>query len=114
MLAFQQRVLVLIEQNLEINLLRGGSYQFIVPTETTTTVNGILFPRAFHYRISPIETKKITIEFIHFMYQHSIQTGTTPSRAIMREQFPHEFCPRPCNYSVAINIVDRLIREDNN
>lgn len=114
MLAFHQRVLGLIEQNLQINLLRGGSYQFIVPTETTTTVNGIFFPQAFHYRISPIDTKKITIEFIHFMYQHRMQTGIIPSRAIMREQFPHEFCPRPCNYSVGINIIERLINDDNN
>lgn len=111
---FYQRVSGLIQQNHQINLLRGGSYQFIVPTETTTTVNGFLFPRAFHYRISPIETKKITVEFIHFMYQHRLQNVSIPSRAIMREQFPHEFCPRPCNYSVAINIVERLINEDNN
>lgn len=101
-----------IIESLKLNpvlpLKSGGSYFFIC--QSSTKVNGVLFEQAIHYRISDSNTKHVTFQLIRTVYNFYRENNSFPSRSYLREQFPHELCPRPCNYSVAIAIVARFIQ----
>lgn len=48
------------------------------------------------------------------MYQHHLNNGVMPSKAEMLAQFPFELCSRPCNFTAAIYIIQKLISVDVN
>jgi hypothetical protein len=106
------RVVNLLVNNEQIPLRNRNFYTYL--NTATTRINGILFPLAFEYRISRENTKRVTINLICAMYQHHIDHGVMPSKGEMCAQFPFELCSRPCNYTVAVYIVQKLIHYDIN
>ena len=106
------RILSLLLQGEQIPLRNGNFYSYVGPK--STRVNGSIFPLAFEYEISAQNRKKVTIELIHAMYQLHLQNGRMPSRNEMLQNFLFELNGRPCNYTVAVYIVQRLLRDDIN
>jgi hypothetical protein len=106
------RISNLLVPNERIPLLNGDFYTYLNPSPTR--INGELFPLAFQYRISATQTKRVTINLIHAMYQHHLNNGVMPSKAEMLAQFPFELCSRPCNFTAAIYIIQKLISVDVN
>ena len=102
-----QGIIESLKLNPVLPLKSGGSYLFIAPS--STKINGVLFDQAIHYRISDSNTKYVTFQLIQTIYDFYRENKTFPSRPYLREQFPHELCPRPCNYTVALAIVRRFI-----
>ncbi|MEN9742295.1 MAG: hypothetical protein RLZZ65_100 [Bacteroidota bacterium] len=103
-----QAILESLRLNQVMHLKSGGLYLFIAPS--STKINGVLFDQAIHYRISDSNTKHVTFQFIRMVYNFYRENKSFPSRSYLREQLPHELCPIPCNYSVAIAIVTRFIQ----
>ncbi|MBM3454828.1 MAG: hypothetical protein FJX80_06735 [Bacteroidetes bacterium] len=106
------RISGLMAQGEQIPLTNGNVYTYL--NTTTTRINGELFPFVFQYRISGTQTKCVTVNLIRSMYQHHLNHGEIPSRSEMFDLFPRELCSRPCNYTVAVYIVNRLLNDDNN
>lgn len=103
---FYTTVKLILQNNRSIFLDNSNTYVYL--QEFSTRVNGVYFPRAFEYEISKTNKKRITIEYIHYLYKHWIETGRLLNRGEMLEVFPHEQCSRPCNYTVAKFIVGKL------
>jgi len=96
-----------IMHNVElIPLENGNSYTYLGPT--TTKINGKEF-RAFLYEISPNNQKRVTVDFIYSLYLRTLSKGNIPTRSEMFTLFPFELCSRPCNYTVALFIVRRIL-----
>jgi hypothetical protein len=110
MQSFNNIVSQLIQIDQRIPLSNGNFYRVIGPT--TTRINGQIFPFAIEYEISPSNHKRVTIELIHSIYQRFQQNRMMPTRAAMFLLFPFELCSRPCNYTVAVFIVQQLLQED--
>jgi hypothetical protein len=105
------RIINIIHLNDLIELGNENSYRYLRPI--TTRINGSIF-QAFEYEISAQNRKRVPIDLIHSIYQQRLQTGITPSKAEIFTLFPFELCSRPCNYTVAVFIVELLIAENNN
>jgi hypothetical protein len=101
-----------LEQGEEIPLRNGNFYRFIGPT--TTRINGQQFSFAFEYEISSRNHKKVTVELIHEMYERHRLNGVLPEKAEILPIFLHELSGRPCNYTVACYIIQKLLRTENN
>ena len=82
-----------------ISLKRGGPYFYI--GEEPTKINGKEYPFSFEYKISEKNKKRVTLELIVSIYH------------FYNEANKLELKSRPCNYSVAKFIVEKLIQEDN-
>jgi hypothetical protein len=106
------RILTLLVPEEQIRLRNGNFYRYVGPT--STRINGERFPLAFEYEISAQNHKKVTIDLIHAMYQLHLQTGVMPSKNEMLPNFLFELRSRPCNYTVAVYIVRRLLSDDRN
>jgi hypothetical protein len=106
------RILTLLVPEEQIRLRNGNFYSYLGPT--STRINGERFPLAFEYEISAQNHKKVTVELIHTMYQLHLQTGIMQSRSEIFDLFPRELCSRPCNYTAAVYIVQKLINDDFN
>ena len=106
------RISDLLNHDEPIPLRNGNVYTYLIPSPTR--INGELFPFAFEYRISGQNTKRVTVNLIHSMYEHHLAHGVIPSKGEMCAQFPFELCSRPCNYTVAVYIVQKLINDDLN
>ena len=105
------RIINVLTINNRIPLSNGNFYRYIGPN--STRINGQMFSFAFEYEISPPNHKRVTIELIHSMYQRFQQTRIMPTKAEMLLLFPFELSSRPCNYTVAVFIVEQLINDDN-
>jgi hypothetical protein len=97
-----------LQNNPILPLQRGGTYEFIA--KSSTKINGESFNQAIHYRISDSNSKRVTFELIRAVYDFYLLNKAFPTKAAMMPLFPLELCSRPCNYSVAIAIVTRLIQ----
>jgi hypothetical protein len=106
------RILTLLVPEEQIPLRNGNFYRYVGPT--STRINGERFPLAFEYEISAQNHKKVTIDLIQAMYQLHLQTGVMPTKNEMLPNFLFELSGRPCNYTVAIYIVRRLLSDDRN
>jgi hypothetical protein len=104
------RILLILEDGEEIPLRNGNIYRYIGPT--STRINGQQFPFAFEYEISARNHKKVTVNLVYEMYEHHLLNGVMPIRSEMLPIFPFELCGRPCNFTVALHIVLKLLRED--
>ena len=104
------RILLILEDGEEIPLRNGNIYRYIGPT--STRINGKQFPFAFEYEISALNHKKVTINLICEMYERHQLNKVMPTKSEMLPVFPFELCSRPCNYTVAIYIVLKLLIED--
>jgi hypothetical protein len=104
------RISDLLNHDEPIPLRNGNVYTYLNPSPTR--INGELFPFAFEYRISGQNTKRVTVNLIHSMYQHHLENGEMPRIDEIRMQFPLELSSRPCNYTVAVFIVNRLLHDD--
>jgi hypothetical protein len=99
-----------IMHNVElIPLENGNSYTYLGPT--STKINGEEF-RAFLYEISPNNQKRVTINLVHSTYLETLRSKKNPSRAEVYTLFPLELCSRPCNYTVALFIVLRILENN--
>ncbi len=112
MQAFFNRISGLLGRDEQIPL-RNSNFSTYLNT-ASTRINGELFPFAFEYRISGQNTKRVTVNLIHSMYEYHLAHGVIPSKGEMCAQFPFELCSRPCNYTVAVYIVNRLLADDQN
>ena len=104
-----RRIVTLLQGVTQIPLQNENFYLYLGPV--TTTINGNRFP-AFLYEISPNNQKRVSINLIHSMYEQTLRTGNIPERAEMFPLFPFELCSRPCNYTVAVFVVEQLISAD--
>lgn len=104
-----RRIQILLQGINQIPLQNGNFYEYLGPV--TTIINGNRFP-AFLYEISPTNQKRVSINLIHSMYEQTLRTGNIPERAEMFPLFPFELCSRPCNYTVAVFVVEQLISAD--
>jgi hypothetical protein len=93
-----------------ISLKRGGPYYYLrgVPTK----INGKEHQDSIEYNISAKNRKRVTIELIQSIYNFYNQNGRILERFELNESFKAELKSRPCNYSVAKFIVEKLIQED--
>lgn len=92
-----------------INLIRGGHYEFI--GEAETKVNGIPHHNAIHYRISATETKRITRQFIELTYQFYLENNfefPNVNWYLDNNELMHEYISRRCNKSVARSFILRV------
>lgn len=105
------RILLILAEGEQIPLRNGNFYRFIGPT--ATRINGQEFPLAFEYEISEQNHKKVTTALINEMYIRHQQIGMMPSKTEMLPIFLYELSGRPCNYTVASYIIQKLIRNDN-
>lgn len=94
-----------------ISLKRGGPYFYI--GEEPTKINGKEYPFSFEYKISDKNKKRVTLELIVSIYHFYNKNGRIPKRFEINEANKLELKSRPCNYSVAKFIVEKLIQEDN-
>lgn len=104
------RILLILEDREEIPLRNGNIYRYIGPT--STRINGQQFPFAFEYEISAHNHKKVTVNLICEMYERHLLNGVMPKRSEILPVFLYELCSRPCNYTVAVYIVLKLLKED--
>ena len=104
-----ERINHLFDKDKTISLKRGGPYYYlrIVPTK----ING-KEKVAFEYNISAKNRKRVTIELIQSIYNFYNQNGRILERFELNESFKAELKSRPCNYSVAKFIVEKLLLED--
>ncbi len=101
------------KQGMEIPLMRKGKYYTFIET-TTTIVNEIFYDRSIHYRISDVNTKKITSLFIELTYEYYVQhKDTFPSRGWYEahEILKYEYKSRPCNYSVVQGLINTISKK---
>ncbi len=112
MQALFNRISGLLGRDEQIPLRNRNVYTYL--NTASTRINGEPFPFAFEYRISGQNTKRVTVNLIHSMYEHHLAHGVIPSKGEMCAQFPFELCSRPCNYTVAVYIVQKLINDDLN
>lgn len=104
------RILLILVDGEEIALRNGNIYRYIGPT--STRINGQQFPFAFEYEISALNHKKVTVDLICEMYERHLLNGVMPKRSEILPVFLYELCSRPCNYTVAVYIVLKLLKED--
>jgi hypothetical protein len=97
-----------LSKNINISKNRRGSYIFI--EQSTTKINGIFFEHSIHYRISDLNSKRITYCLIRSVYDYYQLNNRFPTRAQLRDFFPVELSSRPCNYAVACAIVSRFVK----
>jgi hypothetical protein len=97
-----------LRHNSDIPTIRGRNYTFI--EHSPTRINGILFEQSIHYRISDINSKRITFNLIESVYEHYQLNNELPTRAQVNDFYPKELASRPCNYSVACSIVNRFVK----
>jgi hypothetical protein len=93
-----------------IYLKRGGPYFYI--GEKPTNINGKESRDAFEYKISDKNKKRVTLRLIESIYNFYIQNGRIQEIFELNESFKAELKSRPCNYSVAKFIIEKLIQED--
>lgn len=106
------RILDLIKPSELIPLNNGKFYTYL--NSIPTRIDQEYFPFAFEYKISTKNKKRVTLNLINSIYQHYLIHGVILSKKEIFAQYPLELCARPCNYSVAIFIVQKLITEDLN
>lgn len=111
MRALSTRIDRIITATRQIPISNGNTYRYVGPA--TTRINGILNEFAFEYEISDQNHKRVTIELINAMYEQIQRTGIMPTKAEMFILFPFELRSRPCNYTVAVFIVQQLLLDDN-
>jgi hypothetical protein len=93
-----------------ISLKRGRPYFYI--GEKPTKINSKESKVAFEYKISEKNKKRVTLQLIDSMHNFYNQNGRIQERFELNETFKAELKSRPCNYSVAKFIVEKLIQED--
>lgn len=99
------------EEGMHIPLIGNGNYNIYIGI-SNTTVNGVFFPNAIHYRISDISTKKITSLFIELTYGYYIQNNNTfPPRGwyINHDELNYEYKTRGCNYAVVQGLINTVL-----
>jgi hypothetical protein len=106
------RILDLINPSEQIPLSNGKFYSYL--NSIPTRINQEYFPFAFEYKISAKNKKRVTINLINSIYQHYLIHGVLPFKRELFAQHPLELCARPCNFTVAIFIVQKLIADDLN
>ena len=97
------------EHGMDIPLIRNGKYYTFIEV-STTSVNGVFYDRAIHYRISDVNTKRITALFIELTYEYYIEHKSIfPSRKWYEshEILKYEYKSRPCNYSVVQGLIKK-------
>ena len=100
-------------QGMEIPLIRREKSYIFIGT-STTIVNKIFYDRAIHYRISNVNSKKITALFIDLTYEYYIHNNNNfPSRDWYEahEILKHEYKSRPCNYSVVQGLINLVLKK---
>lgn len=102
------QVIQSLRHNSNIPTIRRRNYTFI--EHAPTRINGILFEQSIHYRISDINSKRITFNLIQSVYEHHQLNNEFPTRVQVNVSFSRELASRPCNYSVALSIVRRFVK----
>lgn len=101
------------KKGMHIPLIRRGKYYTFIEI-STTVVNNITYDNAIHYRISKVNTKKITKLFIELTYEYYFKSADNsfPSRKWYEshEILKYEYKSRPCNYSVVQGLIYTAIK----
>lgn len=99
-------------EGMKIPLIRKGKYYTFIET-STTRVNGVFYDKAIHYRISDINTKKITSLFIELTCKYYIEENTFPSRNWYETHkvLKYEYKSRLCNCSVAQGLIKKVLEK---
>lgn len=100
-------------EGMHIPLILNGNFNVYIGI-SNTTINGVLFPNAIHYRISDNSTKRITSQFIELTYQYFLQNDDYPNRNWYLEhpELNYEYASRKCNYSVAQGLINTVIENN--
>ncbi len=104
------RILDLLNPSEQIPLSNGKFYTYL--NSIPTRIGQDYFPFAFEYKISAKNKKRVTLNLVNSIYQHYLIHGALPIKKDLIAQYPSELCSRPCNYTVAIFIVQKLIKDD--
>ena len=98
------------KEGMHIPLIRNGKFYIYIGI-SNTTINGVFFPNAIHYKISDNSTKRITSQFIELTYQYLLQNNDYPNRNwyINHPILNLEFNSRPCNKSVARGLIEKVM-----
>ena len=101
------------EEGMHIPLIGNGNFNIYIGI-SNTTVNGIFYPNAIHYRISEVSTKRITSLFIELTYDYYIEHNVFPGREWYagNNQLQHEYITRGCNYAVVKGLINTVLNNN--
>lgn len=103
------------KEGMNIPLIREGKYYTFIEI-STTVINKIKYDNAIHYRISEMNTKKITKVFIELTYEYYINSSNNsfPNRSWYESHklLKYEYKSRPCNYSVVKGLINTVLENN--
>lgn len=104
-------IVEIYKEGMKISLMRKDDFYTYIKT-SNTKINGIVYERAIHYRISKANTKRISHLFIESTYNYYKNNNNTfPIRKWYEthEILKYEYKARPCNYSVAQSLIKKAL-----